>query len=149
MEAFLALNTCHYLLANGRPCRCFAKRNSDFCRHHQPGVRVPQPDGLPELPATDRRPMTPAERSAGWRRYHRELRSETDYDAFQEDIDSILAALGNRAISPRSAGRLLQTIEDRRRELTELELREQLQVLQQLAALQRSQATPPQEPHAR
>jgi hypothetical protein len=53
--------------------------------------------------------------SIGWRGYHAWIRETIDSEELQEVIDLIFTALGDRNISPRSAGRLLQDVEDRRR----------------------------------
>jgi hypothetical protein len=86
--------------------------------------------------------MTRHEISIGWRGYHAWIRETTDPEELQEVIDLIFAALGDRNISPRSAGRLLQDIEDRRRQLDRSQnlppdLRQQAEAL--LAALQTTQ----------
>lgn len=110
------MNICHYLLDNGQRCRCYANRNSDFCRHHLPNRRQKQNPRQPDPPESDR-PMTRAEMSIGWRGYHAWIRQTDDSSDFPDLIDFIVTALGDRNISPRSAGRLLQHIEDRRRQL--------------------------------
>lgn len=53
----------------------------------------------------------------GWREFRAWLRETTNVDTLREAVDVVLIALGDRSISPHSAGRLLQAIEDRRREL--------------------------------
>jgi len=115
MESFV--NVCHYLLDNGQRCRCYPNRNSDYCRHHLPSRIRSHPRGQQALPETEPRPMTRAEMSIGWRGYHAWIRQTEDPSDFPEVIELILGALGDRNISPRSAGRLLQDIEDRRRQL--------------------------------
>jgi hypothetical protein len=81
--------------------------------------------------------MTQAEITTGWRFFHAEVRSETDALALDGDVEIILAALGNRMISHRSAGRILQVIVDRRNQLLESEIRTQLILQQQIEAIQR------------
>jgi hypothetical protein len=106
------------LLDNGARCRCFANRHSDYCRHHQPDRLHPQPGNRSaDPPHAEPRPMTRHEMSTGWRGYHAWIRETLDPDELQEVIDLVLTALGDRNISPRSAGRLLQDVEDRRRSL--------------------------------
>lgn len=61
--------------------------------------------------------MTGREMTTGWREYHAWVHNTTDPDELREAIDLTLKALGDRNISPRSAGLLLQAIEDRRRQL--------------------------------
>ncbi len=110
------MSTCHFLLDNGTRCRCFANRHSDYCRHHQ--ANRPQPGNRsPDPPNAEPRPMTRQEMSTGWRGYHAWIRETDDPQELQEAIDLILTALGDRNISPRSAGRLLLDVEDRRRSL--------------------------------
>ncbi len=112
------MSTCHFLLDNGARCRCFANRNSDYCRHHQADRHRSQ-RGRRSADAADSepRPMTRQEMSTGWRGYHAWIRATDDPEGLQEAIDFILTALGDRNISPRSAGRILQDVEDRRRYL--------------------------------
>lgn len=109
------MNTCHYLLDNGQRCRCYANRHSEYCRHHQRDRRPPDHHPPANLPSAEPRPMTRQEMSIGWRGYHAWIRQTQDADDLQEIIDLLLTALGDRNISPRSAGRLLQAVEDRRR----------------------------------
>ena len=138
MEAYLVPKTCRSVANNGQPCRCYALRNSIYCRHHQskfpPGPRPPQ-QGLPE---TEPRPMTQAEITTGWRFYHAQIRSESDPEALDGDIQIILAALATRQISHRSAGRILQTIEDRRIQLLDSQPRAQLILQQDIEAIQKA-----------
>lgn len=131
--------TCRSVAANGRPCRCYAIRHSIYCRHHQPklppGLTPPQPG-----PAAER-PMTQAEITAGWRFYHAQVRSESDPEALDGDVQIILAALANRQISHRSAGRILQTIEDRRMHLLATQIRRQVILQQEIEALRQAAQT--------
>jgi len=82
--------------------------------------------------------MTQAELTAAWRTYHHEIHSTTDLDSLQKDTEVILTALGHRRISHRSAGRLLQAIQDRRAQLLEAEIKAQLFLLQYVEAIQKS-----------
>lgn len=61
--------------------------------------------------------MTRSKMSLDRRDYQAWLRETTDSDELREAVDLIVVALGDRSISPGSAGLFLQAIEDRRREL--------------------------------
>jgi len=139
MEVSLLPNSCHSVKADGQPCGCFAVRHSQFCRHHQPPARKTRPAHPASDPSpTPGRPMTQAELTAAWRTYHHQIRSTTDLDSLQEDTETILTALGARRISHRSAGRLLQAIEDRRSQLLESQIKAQLVLMQYVEAIQKA-----------
>lgn len=128
------MNACHFLLDNGQRCRCYPNRNSDYCRHHQ-SIRVrSHPPTQSDLPQSEPRPMTRAEMTIGWRGYHAWIRETEDPEDLQALIDLIMGALGDRNISPRSAGRLLMDIEDHRRRLETPQYIRQV-ILEQVAAL--------------
>jgi len=61
--------------------------------------------------------MTRPETNVGSREFEAWVRGTRDPDELREAVDIIVTALGDRSISPRSAGLFLQAIEDRRREL--------------------------------
>ncbi|MGA7522723.1 MAG: hypothetical protein WBW84_09575 [Acidobacteriaceae bacterium] len=137
------MSTCHYLLDNGQRCRCFANRHSDYCRHHQPHhLQRRQPTHSLNRLEAEPRPMTRHEMSIGWRGYHAWIREANDPEELQEVVDMILTALGNRNISPRSAGLLLQDIEDRRRQLDRMQTLSPALRQQAEALLAQLQATP-------
>jgi hypothetical protein len=121
------LNACQHLLDNRLPCRAPALHNGMRCRHHTPEALARRQarldDNDPDTP-----PNTDPERSAEeidaahlrayWRTHHRVIAESLDDDQCQQIYDMILMALGERAISPRSAGKLLLAVIDRRKALT-------------------------------
>lgn len=65
-------------------------------------------------PARCRAPLPRSAFSAHWRTYGPWI-AESDSEALRDLIEELLMALGDRMICHRSAGRLFQAIEDRRR----------------------------------
>jgi hypothetical protein len=118
---------CSFTLDDGKPCRTPARHGSPFCRHHEPEVRArrrsavssPSPgNSAPTTPdiSADSDESNPWSLRAYWRVHHRLI---PGYNAHSLDdcFDMILDALAEREIGPRSAGRLLLAIFDRRRAL--------------------------------
>jgi hypothetical protein len=124
-------STCAFLLDNNRPCRAPALHNDRYCRHHTPDALArrraahldsddaPNPDLTPSVAAPDENtPIPPAYLRAYWRTHHRVI-AHADAETSTEIFDMILLALAERAISPRSAGRLLLAVLDRRKVLAD------------------------------
>lgn len=122
------VSNCAFLLANGRPCRCPALHDENYCRHHTPAALARRrarllreddsttpPDSTPDLDQLAA-PIPPAYLRAYWRTHHRII-AHADAETCTEIYDMILYALSERGISPRSGGRLLQAVFDRRRVL--------------------------------
>lgn len=122
------VSNCAFLLANGRPCGCPALHDENYCRHHTPAALARRRarlhheddpttplDSTPDLdqPAA---PIPPAYLRAYWRTHHRVI-AHANAETCTEIYDMILYALSERGISPRSGGRLLQAVFDRRRVL--------------------------------
>jgi hypothetical protein len=63
------------------------------------------------------RASTHSEMSHGSNEFQAWVRENTDLDELREAIDVVIIALGDRNISPETAGLYIQAIEDRRREL--------------------------------
>jgi hypothetical protein len=123
------LNTCQFVLAPHQPCHAPALHNGRFCRHHTPEARARRQARLDDLysdtpPAPQPRrtdeEVDAAHLRAYWRMHHRTIATSTDDEQCQQIYDMILMALGERAISPRSAGKLLLAVMDRRKVLAEM-----------------------------
>jgi hypothetical protein len=112
-------NICSFVIDNGRRCAAPARRDSSYCRHHDPSH--PRRRRTPARVAPARNPdaaPTRAEISAYWRTtFQRGIFAAASEEALQDHIGCLLQALGDRAICHRSAGRLFAAIEDRRRQL--------------------------------
>jgi hypothetical protein len=110
---------CSFVLDNGQPCRCPARRGDRFCRHHAPEAlalrREVAETGSPAPVSASAAPdlNNPWLLRAEWRTFHR-LIPMCDSVELEDTFDMILSALGSREIAPRSAGRLLLAILDRR-----------------------------------
>ncbi|MGA8529403.1 MAG: hypothetical protein WB622_06795 [Acidobacteriaceae bacterium] len=125
--------TCAFFLDNNQPCRAPALHNDRYCRHHTPDAlrhrRLQRsgeleeacldgnsPDG--QFPSRNESSYPPNILRAYWRTHHRIILTADATDC-DEIFEMVLGALGNHDISPRSAGRLLQAILDRRRLLAD------------------------------
>jgi hypothetical protein len=114
MEALSVPNPCRFTLDNGQPCGNHALRSSHFCRHHD--HLALQRRGPRTRPLDLDTPEQRAQRSLNWRSLHEQIPSADD-DHLSDASATLMAALGDRKISHRSAGRLFEAIEDRRRVL--------------------------------
>lgn len=117
--------TCAHFLDNGQPCQAPARRGDSFCRHHDPDVlqrRHPAASAKrgrrAAQPSAESGELSPWTLRAYWRIHHRLIPA-----CGPEDLDTVFAmileALGERQIAPRSAGRLILAILDRRRQLAD------------------------------
>ena len=125
---------CLFTLDTGEPCRAPARRGDLFCRHHSPEARARRrqiaesaaetaesssPQTAPGRAAqrsSDPDAIDPWALRAHWRIHHR-LIPTFDPEQIDDAFNTILGALADREIGPRSAGRLFLAILDRRREL--------------------------------
>ncbi|MGA7522835.1 MAG: hypothetical protein WBW84_10155, partial [Acidobacteriaceae bacterium] len=124
MEVFPVPTPCRFTLDNGQPCGNHALRLSHFCRHHSSeALRRRGPKTRP-LPPDD--PAERAQRTLSWRRLHEWIPAAESEEALAEVSGDLMTALGDRRISHRSAGRLFEAIEDRRRLLEAQELAQSL-----------------------
>ena len=112
MEAFPVPDPCRFTLDDGQPCGNHALLSSHFCRHHS--HQALQRRGPRTRPLALDTPQRRAQRSLYWRSLHPQIATADDDDLTNASA-ALMAALGDRTISPRSAGRLFQAIEDRRR----------------------------------
>jgi len=151
------LNACHFVLATNQPCRAPALHARDFCRHHTPealarrqaravGHPSPDPETREEIDGAN----DPRYLRAYWRKHHRIIAESYDDEQCQEIYDMILMALGERAISPCSAGKILLAVMDRRKFLAHLaqeaawaRLQEQVRIHQQQTAAGESPSAQP------
>jgi hypothetical protein len=109
---------CNYVLDNNAPCRCPALRGDRFCRHHTPEAGARRNRPAPEIPATNNPEQSPALspwRLRGyWRSQHRWIATETSLQGLEDCFTMIIESLADHIISPRSAGRLIAAILDRK-----------------------------------
>jgi len=114
MEA-LALTPCRFTLDNGQPCGNFAQTFSHFCRHHSPEAlrrRGPKTRSFdPDDPKTERAAL-----SLYWRGLHDRI-PRFEADELQDIVGSLMTGVAEHHLSHRSAGRLLEAVENRRRVL--------------------------------
>ena len=119
------IRTCSFVLDNGRRCHCAATRGQDCCRHHTPETlalhRAAQP-GSPD-----------PEQAFSPRREWGQLRHYIGYcneESIPDLIEDLMLALATGAMTPRTAGRFLLLLhnrrEDLRREQREAELQTQI-----------------------
>lgn len=124
MEVFPVPKSCSLVLANGLPCRAPALHDNPYCRHHTPEAlarRQARPDAPPRTPREEIDGANdPNYVRAYWRMQHRIVAESTDDEQCQEISEMILMALGERAISPCSAGKILLAVMDRRKVLAHL-----------------------------
>ncbi|MGA7521586.1 MAG: hypothetical protein WBW84_03840 [Acidobacteriaceae bacterium] len=115
MEVFPVFIACRFTLDNGQPCGNFARPFSHFCRHHSPEALLRR--GPKTRPLT---PVTPeaerAEMSLYWRGLHNRI-PEFDTEDLQDAVGNLMHGVAEHILSHRSAGRLLEAIENRRRVL--------------------------------
>ncbi len=113
---------CAFVLDNGQPCRCPARHGHRFCRHHTPDAldrRRAAAHPLPEPADAPRLLSSPPEADpwglrAYWRMHHRIIAASTKVEALDDIFQMVVGALGSHEISPRSAGRLLAAVLDRK-----------------------------------
>ena len=120
---------CTWILDNGHPCQAPARRGQPFCRHHDPeALRLRRQAAASAHPSALPAPASPISVEtdepnpwmlrAYWRIHHRLIPTYGP-----EDLDAafgmILEALADRQIAPRSAGKLILAILDRRCRLAE------------------------------
>ncbi len=118
-------SNCAFVPASGRTCGAPALHNDRYCRHHTPAAlarrraRSLDPDCAPLPSSTDAatdpdKEVPPAHLRAYWRTHHRTIAASNDDDQCAQIFAMVLDALSAHAIGPRSAGRLLQAVQDRR-----------------------------------
>jgi hypothetical protein len=124
------LNACHFVLATHQPCRAPALHNNPYCRHHTPAALARRQARFDDLYSDTPPASQPPQRTgeeieashlrAYWRKHHRIIAESYDDEQCKEIYDMILMALGERAISPCSAGKLLLAVMERRKVLAHL-----------------------------
>lgn len=116
---------CSFVLDNGQPCRAPARRADRFCRHHSPEAlarrrRISETGTADPVPANgsarSEPEISPWALRGYWRMHHRLIPAYNSGE-LDDTFDMILVALADRQIAPRSAGRLILAILDRRRAL--------------------------------
>jgi hypothetical protein len=150
------VNTCHYLLDNGLPCRAPALHNGQTCRHHTPEALARRQLRLTSVSSTGSQddieeggePIPPAHLRAYWRIHHSVIAESTDDDQCQQIFDMILMALGDHAISPRSAGKLLQAVMDRRKIMAQEAQEAAFRLLEERVSIHRRQTAAGEHPDA-
>ncbi len=139
------IRTCSFVLDNGHRCHCAANRDQDYCRHHSPTALALRRAAQPGAPAPDA-PFSP-------RREWGQLREYIGYcneDSIPDLVDDLMICLFNGTMTPRTAGRFLLLIYNRREQIRRQQLpgafQAQSDVLAQLTAVaQASQRQAPAE----
>lgn len=119
---------CSYILPDGRNCRNLARRHHSVCRHHSAqalGERTRRAMAAPPPALETDGPHPRSDYTAYWHGYHAVIR-QSDESEFDDILSSILAGFDQGVLSDRSAGRLLATLVQRRRQLRQQRLNEQL-----------------------
>lgn len=140
------LNACHFVLATNQPCRAPALHARDTCRHHTPEAlahRQARANGDPSAHPDTREEIDgandPRYLRAYWRTQHRIIAESYDDEQCKEIYDMILMALGERAISPCSAGKILLAVMDRRKFLAHLAQEAAFRRCEEVARVHREQ----------
>ena len=118
---------CSYVFPNGRPCRALARRHHSLCRHHtaqalDQRTRRAMAAPPPALEADGPHPRS--EYTVYWHGYHAVIR-QSDESEFDDVLSNIIAGLDQGLLSDRSAGRLLATLVQRRRQIHQQRVNEQ------------------------
>lgn len=131
---------CSWVFPDGRPCRCPARHHRSLCRHHTPEALEERArrSALPPPELALETPPTRSEYASFWRGYHGAIRRSPE-SQFDEILSDIMDALDRGVLSHRSAGRLLATLVQRRRQLHQERLNQQLiRIAEQHRALRQS-----------